>query len=405
MTIVAGSAAPERLVSVRTGRQLVVLSLGGFAAAAGLYLARDTIVPFIVALLVAYLIMPAVDYLAARRVPRWLAVLLVFAGIVLAVLLVLQFLLPPLVEQLEALVAALPSVGAEVRDWYLRLELDPAARATLDRIMAGVVEAIRGIDVGTALQPVIETLAGVLGTVLAYAFTPFFVFYVALDKERIVRGFDRSLPDGWRADIWAVLGIGDRVFGQWVRSTIVLAVILGVASLVGMGVFSVVIDPVFGRFAVVLATIAFFSEFVPIIGPFFPLIAGVLVGLTVGPGAALAAGLYYFALTQIEANVFVPRIQGRALSLSPAAVIAVLIMGTAAAGLLGALLAIPVVSTVVLVLRYLFRRASGLIGPPAPPPAPERGPLVDDLVPGVATAPQSGAALVRGTTQAPAPTL
>jgi predicted PurR-regulated permease PerM len=370
-----------------------VLALAGLLAAVGLYLARDAIVPFIVALLAAYLIMPVVDLLASRRIARWLAILIVYAGLILLALFVFRFVLPPLVVQAKALIAALPDVAATIRAWYLELELAPAVREALDGFLGAIAEALRDIDMGAILGPVIESLWGVVGTIFAYVFAPFFVFYICLDKERLLRGFDRGLPPEWRPDVWAILGIGDLVFGQWIRSTIILGMILAAASVVGMGLFGVFIDPVFWEFAVVLATIAFFSEFIPIIGPFFPLIAAVLVGLTVSPLAAIAAGVFYFALAQVEANLLVPRIQGRALSLHPAMVIAVLILGAAAAGLLGALLAMPIVSTVALAVRYLFRRASGLIDPPPAPPAPAAGPLTDELIPGTPRAaepPSSG---------------
>jgi predicted PurR-regulated permease PerM len=373
-----------RLISARTTRQLVVLGFALIALGAGLYLARGTIVPFVIALLGAYLIMPLVDVMAGRRIPRWLGILIVYAGGIAVAYFILRFVVPPLIEQAQALIAAIPALLGHLRDWYLGLDLDPSIRAFMDKLIATISDAVRTIDMGTILGPVFQSVSGLLLTIVGYAFVPFFVFYVVLDKERLLRGFDRGLPAEWRGDIWAVLGIGDRVFGQWIRSTIVLGAILGVSSLIGMGVFAVIIDPVFGRFAVVLATIAFFSEFVPIIGPFFPLVAGVLVGLTVSPGAALAAGLFYFILAQVEANLLVPRIQGQALALHPAAVITVLIMGTAATGLLGALLAIPIVAALGLIIRYLFRRASGLIDPPPPTrQPPEPGPLVDALIPGV----------------------
>jgi predicted PurR-regulated permease PerM len=387
----------DRLVSARALRQGAVLALAGLLAGVALYLARDAVTPFVVALLVGYVILPVVDGLAARRVPRWLAILIVYAGLLAALYLIVRLVLPPLVEQILAIIAALPAAAAHLRDYYLALDLAPDLRAWLDAILGDLRATIAGLDPHILIGPIVASAGGLVGLLLAYAFAPFFVFYVVLDRDRLQRGFDRSLPAEWRPDIWAVLGIGDTVFGQWIRTTILLGAILAAASFVGMWVFAFVVDPVFGQFAIVLAVIAFFSEFIPIIGPFFPLIGGVVVGLTVSPFAALLAGLFYFALAQVEANLLVPRIQGRALSLHPAVVIAVLILGAAAAGLLGAMLAMPVVATATLIIRYLFRRASGLIDPPPPPLAPEPGPLVDDLIPGE---PRAGEA--PGPPQAPA---
>ena len=157
------------------------------------------------------------------------------------------------------------------------------------------------------------------------------------------------------------------MFSQWVRGQLILGVAVGVATFAGLLLLGATIDPVFGRFALLLAIIAGVLELLPIIGPIIASVPAILLAATAGPQAALAALLLYVAVQQLENNVLVPKIQGDAVELHPSAVMVALVMGGAIYGLLGAILALPITAAARDVYRYLFRRLSA--GPPtvAPP--------------------------------------
>ena len=148
------------------------------------------------------------------------------------------------------------------------------------------------------------------------------------------------------------------IFGQWVRGQILLGFAVGIATFVGLIVLSNLIDPIFGRYAVLLSVIAGVFELVPIIGPILSAVPAVLLAATVGPVAVLAALLLYFLVQQVENTILVPKIQGNAVKLHPAAVVFAIIVGGSLAGLLGAILALPVTAAFRDVVRYLFRRLS-----------------------------------------------
>jgi predicted PurR-regulated permease PerM len=109
---------------------------------------------------------------------------------------------------------------------------------------------------------------------------------------------------------------------------------------------------------VLLSVIAGVFELVPIIGPILSAVPAVLLAATVGPVAVIAALLLYFLVQQVENTILVPKIQGNAVKLHPAAVVFAIIVGGSLAGLLGAILALPVTAAFRDVVRYLFRRLS-----------------------------------------------
>ena len=156
--------------------------------------------------------------------------------------------------------------------------------------------------------------------------------------------FDRSLPAAWWFHVRAVLRIARRVFGQWVRAQLVLGITVGVFTFIGLSVLSQVVDPVFGRYAILLSVTAGILELVPIIGPIISAIPAVLLAATAGIEPVIAALILYTLVQQIENNLLVPKIQGDAVALHPAAVMFAIIIGGALAGLLGPILALPVTS-------------------------------------------------------------
>ena len=126
----------------------------------------------------------------------------------------------------------------------------------------------------------------------------------------------------------------------------------------GLIVLSQLVDPIFGRYAVLLSVIAGVFELVPIIGPIISAVPAVLLAATAGPVAVVAALVLYLLVQQVENNFLVPKIQGDAVELHPAVVMFAIIVGGSLAGLLGAILALPVTAAFRDVVRYLFRRLS-----------------------------------------------
>jgi predicted PurR-regulated permease PerM len=166
-----------------------------------------------------------------------------------------------------------------------------------------------------------------------------------------------------------VVTIVERVVGRWIRAQLLLGVIVGVATYLGLLALGWFVDPRFLQFAVLLAVIAGLLELLPIIGPIISMIPTLLVALTTADPVVAIVGvlILYIAVQQLENAVLVPKIQGEAVELHPSVVIFSLIVGGAIAGLPGAIFSIPVTAAARNVYRYLFRRLSE--EDPAIPPA------------------------------------
>ena len=333
-----------------------------------LTMAADSVRPFIVGLLFVYLLDPPVRWLVRLRIPRPLAILIVYVVVIVAIVEFLALTLTPLlneilrfVEDLPTLVDDLDTQLQRISEAYARLQIPDAVREWIDSMLVGLGEE-GAIGPGAVdlsfLLPVLTGATSLIGLLFGYLILPVWVAYLLKDRVALTSAFDRAIPKSWRFDVWAVIRTAERVFGQWVRGQIVLGVSVAVLTFVGLLIASELIDPIFGRYALLLSVIAGVLELVPIIGPIIAAIPAVLLAATAGPGVMVAALVLYTLIQQIENNFLVPKIQGDAVELHPAVVMFAIIVGGSLAGLLGAILALPVTAAVRDVVRYLFRRAS-----------------------------------------------
>ena len=340
------------LVIAATAVIAVVLSLGSSALG-----------PFMVGLVLAYLIDMPVERMARLGMPRWLALLIVYAIVVFVVVEAAVLTVRPLADELSTFIREFPTFTAQVSDIYAHLDLAPTVRQAIDTWLAELGSGIAGLD-PAALLPVVSGIAGIVGSIVGYVLIPVWIFYLIKDRPRLAAAAERSMPAAWWPDVDAVSGLVLRVFGQWVRGQLVLGVTVAIATFAGLILLSATVDPIFGRFAILLSVVAGVLELLPIIGPIIAAVPAVLLALTAGVDVAIAALILYTGIQQLENYFLVPKIQGDAVELHPSAVMFALVIGGAIAGLLGAILALPITAAARDVFRYLFHRFDD---PPATP--------------------------------------
>ncbi len=374
-TVAPGSRAPAVRLRAPTPRVAVLI---GAVVILGLVLfaAGSAIRPFVVGLLLAYLLDPLVERFARLGMRRWLAVLVVYAIAIAIVATALAIAIPPLVRQIATFTDELPAILQQIQyqldhlnEVYDQLGLPQELRSIADSVVAAAIDAVHHLDI-SFLRPLVDSAASFVSSIFGYVILPAWLFFLLKDRPRLQLAADRALPAEWRRDAWAIVGIIHEVFGKWVRGQLLLGAVVGLASFVGLTVLGFAVDDIFGRFAVLLAIIAGFGELIPIIGPIISAVPAVLLGLTAGPVPALAALLLYLGIQLVENNFLVPKIQSDAIDLHPSLIITALVIGGAIFGLLGAILALPVTAAFRDVFKYVFRRAGELQGvEPGGPPA------------------------------------
>lgn len=353
----AGMPSRRGLLAAGAGIVLLLIAL----------LILDALTPFVVGLLLIYLLAPAVDRLSQvpvgrRPLPRSLAILLLYLVIGASVTIGVMLVIGPMNEQIQRFAHEVPGWLESLRTWYRGLDLPEWARSAVDRLLAGFSSDggnETGSDIGSLL-PIARSLASTLISAFGFLIIPFWVFWVLKDLPGLSSSFERALPIAWRRDGLAVMGIVDHTFGRWIRGQLILGAVVGVATFVGLIVLGELVDPVFLSFAVLLAVVAGALELVPVIGPILSMIPTLVLAFAAADPvrAAIAVVALYLIVQQVENHVLVPQIQGDAVELHPSVVILALIAGSALFGLLGAILSVPVTAAARDIYRYCFRRLS-----------------------------------------------
>ncbi|MGQ0608701.1 MAG: AI-2E family transporter [Chloroflexota bacterium] len=277
-----------------------------------------------------------------RVAPRVVAVLLTYVLLIGAFSLVVFLIFPPLVREAVQFADDAPRIAGDLRAGAISLIDGIAGAGTGEELVDSLTSGARGSlpEVGSLLS-VPLTLVGILTNALVVVFLSALML---IERDR-VRGWGLEFVD--EADREAVLGVARNALlrlGAYVRGQLLVMAIIGGGSALGMFVLNV-------PFAVPLGTLSFITAAIPLAGAF---IAGgpiVLVALTVSPGTALLMALWLIVLQQLEGSVITPYIQGRVVSLSAIAVLLGVVAGTSIAGIVGGIIAIPLVAVADVVLR------------------------------------------------------
>jgi putative heme transporter len=277
-----------------------------------------------------------------RVLPRIVAVFLTYLLLVAAFALVLFLIFPPLVRQVVEFVDDIPQIAADLRAGAVSL-LDSIVGAgrgeeIVDTLTAGAQGALP--ELGSLLS-VPLTIAGIVTNALVVVFLSALML---IERDR-ARGWLLEFAD--ERDREAMVGVGRNAalrLGAYVRGQLLVMAIIGFGSTLGMVVLGV-------PFAVPLGALSFITAAIPLAGAFIAGIPIVLVALTVSPGTALLMGLWLVVLQQLEGSVITPFIQGRVVNLSAIAVLLGVFAGTSLAGIVGGIIAIPLVAVADVVLR------------------------------------------------------
>jgi predicted PurR-regulated permease PerM len=326
-----------------SGALALILGLGALWL---IYLLAWPLALFVGAVALAAAVSPLAEWLAGRM-PRLLAVILFYVLLLGLFLLLGWLVLPPIWAEAQAVFTALP---AFIEQWQERLgDWLPGTELSLDAL-------IGSIFTGGVTNTLSEWSRGVTRLATAFLVVFFGSLYALLEAPRARRFVFSLLPPGRREYFDDVLEEMMTAMGGFVRGEVLSALIIGTITYIGLTLLNF-------PYALVLAVMAGLLEFLPIVGPFITAVVLVLVGLTQSVNQALVVLAFSVFLQQLESNVVVPNVMRQEAKVSPLLVILALLAGERIGGLVGALVAIPLVAGMrVLVLRLVvpgIRRWTG----------------------------------------------
>lgn len=285
-----------------------------------------------------------IEWLMAHRWPRWAAATLVTLTMLAGVAVTLAALIPLLIDQVALFAQSFPSYVEMLRGNPQVAALD-AQFGLLDRALAYIsspdwITSALGGFLGASLAAAGVFTGAVLTTVLLLFFT--------WSAPAIRGAIDQLAPASKRPRVRYLV---DAIVGQIGDYLAAMTLVVALWSTLAFIVTNVV---GIGRFSLALALLTGLSVLIPAVGSFFATAVVALVALSVSPGAALAVVIAFLGYQQLDAYVVQPRLFARSLQVPPVLVILGVAAGMTLFGVLGAVLAIPVVASLLLLYREIL---------------------------------------------------
>ncbi len=307
---------------------------------------RTVFYPFLAALIISYILQPVVELLHRRRMPRVAAIFCIYMTFAILVVVAALNAVPVITRQVTQLANNLPAITAQISHWMDMMNsqkqyLPNTVRVGLENALAQVEHRFE-----TAPTGVFSFISSTINAVFLAFMVPFLVFYILKDARTIGSAIVRVVPQKYKHRTRALLIGIDQTLGSYIRGQFLVMLAIGVLAFIGYLIIGM-------PYALLLALFLAITDIIPYIGPIIGIAPAVLIALTVSPALLIKVVIVNIIVQQCEGNLLSPQIMGRTLKLHPMAIVAALLIGGELAGLVGLILAVPVLAVLKVVWMQL----------------------------------------------------
>lgn len=316
-------------------------------------LVKTIFLPVLVAGILYYLTDSIVTRLTKWRIPRTIAILLIFLGFALVILFTTLFLAPVLQRQLTSLINNIPKFINQLDLWFLEFKESPIfAHVEQFEIIQTLkevdyVKVVDGLISGIS-QNVVSFIGSVANTVIILFTIPFLLFFMLKDGKKVNPKIISYLPEEYQDDVSNVLRDINDTIKLYIQG--ILLVCLFIGTFVYIGYLIIGLD-----YALLLASVALVTNIIPYFGPVIGTVPGVIVGLIASPLTALKVVIMIVIIQQVEGQLIEPLVMGKKLKIHPVTIIVVLLTAGNLMGIVGMILAVPTFAVGRVVVIHVYR--------------------------------------------------
>lgn len=280
-----------------------------------IYLIRDLLVILFVAIILMSALTPLVHFFVRLKVPKALSIALTYIIIVGISAGAITAILQPLIEESSRLVVILPQLSGQILN------------------IANIDKSVFQSGLTNLSKNVFSITLAVFDNLVAIIFLMVVTFYLLLERDNLEHRLAEFFIGREEKVKKLIMRIEDKL-GSWLRGQLVLSVIIGLLSYVGLTILNI-------PYALPLSLIAGVLEVIPVMGPIISAIPAVIIAAAIYPFLGLGVAAMYFVIQQLENHLIVPQVMQRAVGLNPLVVILAIAIGSKLLGFAGALLAVP----------------------------------------------------------------
>ncbi|MBI4779476.1 AI-2E family transporter [Candidatus Falkowbacteria bacterium] len=335
----------KRPISINITSKTIIKIIAIFVLLYFLYLISDILILFFVSLVFSSALDPWVDKLKKKKIPRSASVLLLYFTFFAVLGASLYLIIPPIISEINGIADNLPgyfeaasSKFSLLKDYSLKYGLLDSTKSSFDFITGYLQNTASGV---------FFTLFNIFGGIFSFVLILVLTFYMVVEESAIKKLVWSLAPEKHQTYVMHLINRIQLKMGYWLRGQLILALSLAIMSYIGLEILGI-------NYALVSALFVGLFSFIPYMGAILGSLPAVLIAFTQSPLlAALAIALFYI-IHLIEGNFLQPKIMQKAVGLNPIVSILAILAGFKLAGLIGAILSIPVTTALSVFIKDVF---------------------------------------------------
>ncbi len=318
-----------------------------------LYLVRGILLPFIISIIIAYLLNPLVSYFENRGIKRNVVVIFLYLLFLLTIIVSVSFLFPLILKELSALRESLPHYAAAAKNFL------GSWKAGLEKILPseGIIFSVDSLThkwnayLNKLLSIAPRYLRSIFSLFSLFILIPFISFFILSRGKEFIHQIFNFFPSRYVETVLSLICEVDEALGNFLRGQIIAASCVGLLSILGL--YALEID-----YALLLGIIAGLGNLIPFLGPIMGAVPASLIALFKFKSfLAVLKVIALFAGIQFLDNVLIsPYVVGKSVNLHPLLIIFALLAGAELFGLLGIILGVPIACAVKVIVQIFLSR-------------------------------------------------
>lgn len=314
-----------------------------------LWIAREGMYPFLLAILLSYFLSPAVEWFERRNVSRTISLILLY---LFGSLIVCAFLwkgIPIFLREVESFIQSLPQISEQLESIVLSLERYQAEK--FPPIVKHVIEQNINeaeLMIEKSLGALVHRMIGLMEYTIGVAVSPVIAFYLLHDWQAIRKSLFELLPMECRGTCGEIATQVNRVLSGVIRGQVIISIFVGTAVTIGLYYFGV-------PYAILLGVLAGILDIIPYFGAIFGAVPAILFGLFISPITAVKVAILFFIVHQLESSIIHPNVVGDSIGMHPLAVLFFVFLGGEVGGLVGMVIGVPLAAIVKIIFHHIMR--------------------------------------------------
>lgn len=303
--------------------------------------------PLFIGIVVAWLLEPGINYFVKNKVNRKLAAVVVYLILIFLVVFILALILPEFISQLNELIKKVPDFLTAINNFITNLfqnfsSTDFDLTKMKDNLIGGITNYVNNLN----LTGVVDTLSSSIKVGVDIFLGLLIAFYLSLDFGKVSKNFNFLIPLKYQNELKKLGKILNEMLRSYVNGTLLSCLFVMILSLIGFLISGVSSPLLFAIFCAI-------TNIIPYFGPYIGGIPVIVVGFAISPFTGIACLITIFLVQFLEGNILHPLIIGKAVSLHPITMMLSLLIFEYFFGIIGMIIAAPLVATIKIIIIYL----------------------------------------------------